>query len=214
MTLLAIDSTRLTTRGDALIKAREFSALLDAHEIVQSARRHLTAAHARAEVELEQARRSGYEEGMRQARADLSALIVQTKADVENAFIALEGRIVQTVLSAVKQVLGTVDDRALLEPSIRRVILQAKNEQTLRLRVCTAQFDAANAAVAAVLKEFPDVEWIDVVNDPAAPHGACVLESDLGVIDGSLETQLAALRRGLLNSFVERRLASDLKSED
>ncbi|HEY0682015.1 MAG TPA: type III secretion system stator protein SctL [Steroidobacter sp.] len=211
--LLSIDRASLMAGRGCVVKADEFTTLVEARETLRLARRAAEELRANLESEIEQARRRGYEAGLREARAELSAQIAETKAQLEHSFVSLEGRIVQTVLKAVQQILANTNDRTLLEPLIRRVLAQANSDTPLRLRVSAEQFDAANEAVSSLLKEFPQVEWIDVAKDPNASRGTCVLESEFGVIDGSIDTQLAALRRGLLNAFVGKRLASDLRSE-
>lgn len=212
--LLSIDRASLAAGRDVVIKADEFATLVEARETLRLARRAAEQMRATVDAEIEQARRRGYEAGLREARAELSAQIAETKAQLEHSFVSLEGRIVQTVLKAVQQILGHTNDRALLEPLIRRVLAQSNSTTPMRLRVSAEQFDAANDAVASLLKEFPQVEWIDVAKDPNATRGTCVLETEFGVIDGSIDTQLAALRRGLLNAFVGKRLASDLRAPD
>ena len=212
--LLSIDRSSLTAGRGCVVKADEFTTLVEARETLRLARRAAEDLRATIQTEIEQARQRGYEAGLREARAELSAQIAETKAQLEHSFVSLEGRIVQTVLKAVQQILANTNDRALLEPLIRRVLAQANSDTPLRLRVSAEQFDAANEAVSSLLKEFPQVEWIDVAKDPNASRGTCVLESEFGVIDGSIDTQLAALRRGLLNAFVGKRLASDLRSEE
>jgi type III secretion protein L len=212
--LLSIDRASLAAGRDVVIKADEFTTLVEARETLRLARRAAEQMRATIDAEIEQARRRGYEAGLREARAELSTQIAETKAQLEHSFVSLEGRIVQTVLKAVQQILGHTNDRALLEPLIRRVLAQSNSTTPMRLRVSAEQFDAANDAVASLLKEFPQVEWIDVAKDPNATRGTCVLETEFGVIDGSIDTQLAALRRGLLNAFVGKRLASDLRAPD
>ena len=212
--LLSIDRASLSAGRGAVVKADEFATIVEARETLRLARRAAEQLRAGVEAEIEQARRRGYEKGQQEARAELSAQIAETKAQLEHSFVSLEGRIVQTVLKAVQQILASTNDRAMLEPLIRRVLAQSNSAAPLRLRVSVEQFDAANEAVSSLLKEFPQVEWIDVAKDPNATRGTCVLESEFGVIDGSIDTQLASLRRGLLNAFVGKRLASDFRSQD
>ena len=40
-------------------------------------------------------------------------------------------------------------------------------------------------------------DFLDVVPDASLERGACLLESELGVVDASLETQLKALENAL-----------------
>jgi len=56
-----------------------------------------------------------------------------------------------------------------------------------------------------VLVQFPEIEFVDVVKDPAGVPGMCVLESEFGIVDASLDSQIAAVREGLIRAFVGKR---------
>jgi len=205
---VAIDKRKLAAATTALVKGSEFSALMTAQEIVTAAQRYAETIEAEMHDQVEAARRAGYDAGMQEARTEFSASVVATVTEMETAFLRLEPRIVNTVMSALQQILGQIDERGLMEQLIRRVLGEARNRKQLRLRVAAVQFDSINQWLAEVLREFPDVEFIDLLKDPAAAPGTCVLESEFGAIDASLDVQLAAVRRGLMSAFIERRVAA------
>lgn len=205
---VAIDKRKLAAATAAVVKGEEFSALITAQEIVMAAQRHAETIKAEMHDQVEAARREGYEAGSQEARTEFSATVVETVAEMELAFLRLEPRIVNTVMSALQQILGQIDERGLMEQLIRRVLGEARHRKQLRLRVAALQFDAINQWLAGVLREFPDVEFIDLLKDPAAAPGTCILESEFGAIDASLDVQLAAVRRGLMSAFIDRRVAA------
>ena len=204
---LIIDRTKLVDVTGPIVKAEHFTQLVEASEVLQEARRSAREIKAGAQAVIDSARRQGYAEGLEQARSELSTQIAQTTARLESSFISLEARIVNTVMGAVQQILRETEERTVMERLIRRVLAERRAEKQLRLRVSASQFDQVNQWLAALLREFPDVEFIDVLKDPNGAHGTCVLESEFGVVDASLETQLAAVRTGLVNAFVRGRLA-------
>ncbi|MET0533994.1 MAG: type III secretion system stator protein SctL [Steroidobacter sp.] len=210
---VAIDKRKLAAATSAVVKREEFSALVTAHEIVTEAQRHAETIEADMHDQVEAARRAGYEAGLQEARTEFSASVVTTVAEMETAFMRLEPRIVNTVMSALQQILGQIDERALMEQLIRRVLGEARNRKELRLRVAATQFDAINEWLAGVMREFPDVEFIDLLKDPNAASGTCILESEFGAIDASVDVQLAAVRRGLMSAFIARRVAAAAAQE-
>lgn len=205
--LVAIDKAKLAGAPGKIVKAEQFSQLMAAHQALADARRYAHDLRAQAEASVAAARQQGYEQGVQQARAELSTLITETTANLESAFVGLEARIVNTVLSALQQILREIDDRTVMQRLVRRVLAEGRAQKQLRLRVAASQFDQVNEWLSEVLREFPEVEFIDVLKDPNGAPGTCVLESELGVIDASLDAQLAAVRRGLVNAFVGKRLA-------
>jgi type III secretion protein L len=208
-----IDKGKLACAGTPVVKKEEFSALLEARDIVAQAHRYGETLQADIHKQVEAARRAGYEAGMQEARTDFSATVVSTVAEMETAFARLELRIVNTVMGALQQILGRIDDRTLMEQLVRRVLGQSRQGKELRLRVAATQFDEVNRWLSDVIKEFPDIEFVDVVKDASAGPGTCVLESEFGAIDASLDVQLAAVRRGLVSAFIDKRVAASTARE-
>ena len=166
-----IDKGKLASASTAVVKKEEFSALLEARDIVAQAHRYGETLKAGMHEQVAAARRAGYEAGMKEARTDFSATVVSTVAEMETAFARLELRIVNTVMGALQQILGRIDDRTLMEQLVRRVLGQSRQGKELRLRVSAAQFDEVNRWLSDVIKEFPDIEFVDVVKDASAAPG-------------------------------------------
>ena len=210
---ILIDKGKLASAATPVVKKQEFSALLEAHEIVAQAHRYGETLKAQMHEQVEAAQRAGYEAGLKEARTDFSTTVVATVAEMETAFARLELRIVNTVMGALQQILGRIDDRTLMEQLVRRVLSQSRQGKQLRLRVAAGQFDEVNRWLSEVIKEFPDIEFVDVLKDATATPGTCVLESEFGAIDASLDVQLAAVRRGLVSAFIDKRVAASTARE-
>jgi type III secretion protein L len=56
---------------------------------------------------------------------------------------------------------------------------------------------AVKERVAALRPDYPTVESFDVVEDPRLAGTACILETEAGVADASVDTQLAAIEKSL-----------------
>jgi type III secretion protein L len=207
--LVSIDKSKLAGADGKIVKRADFTEMLSAQEVVAGARRYAVEMQTTVEASVQAARQAGHEEGLRIAREEFAASVVETTARMESAFVGLEARIVNTVMGALQRILLQIDDREVLKGLIQRVLAEGRSQKHLRLRVAAVQFNEVNAALALVLRDFPEVEFIDVVKDPNAARGTCVLESDFGVIDASLDMQLAAVRRGLINAFVGKRQITD-----
>jgi type III secretion protein L len=206
--MVSIDKATLAGSAGKIVKAAQFTQLLQMQEVMRQVHSYAMQIRTGATMDAQAVRQAGFQRGMEVARAEFAASVVEATAKVEAAFIGLEGRIVNTVMSAIQQILAASDERTVFEGIIRRVLAQARAEKSLRLRVSASQYEQANELLALILKEFPAIEFIDVVKDPDSAPGTCVLESEFGVVDASLDTQLAAIRRGLISSFVGKRPAS------
>lgn len=203
-----IDKRKLAAATTPVVKRDDFAVLLEAREVVTLAHRYGETLKADMREQVEAARRAGYEAGLQEVRTEFAASVVTTVAEMDAAFTRLEMRIVSTVMGALQQVLGQLDQRVVMEKLVRRVLGEARNSKQLRLRVSASQFDEVNQWLSNVIKDFPDVEFVDVLKDPAAVPGTCVLESEFGAIDASLDVQLAAVRRGLVGALIDQRVAA------
>lgn len=203
-----IDKQKLAGASGVVVRHEEFAQLAEAQEIVQQAHQYCATLRASMQEQVERARRAGYEAGERTAREDFAASMTTVVAQMEMAFSRLEIRIVNTVMNALQQVLRNIDQRTVMERLVRQVLAEVRGEKRLHLRVCAEQYDDVNRWLTGVLEEFPEIEFVDVLKDTAAAYGTCVLESELGSIDASLDVQLAAVRRGLVNAFIDKRVAA------
>lgn len=201
-----IDRSQLAAASGPVVKKEHFAALMDARQIVNEATRHAAALQAQMQEQVAAARREGYAAGMQQAQMDFAASMTETTARMNSAFVDLELRIVNTVMQALQQILRRIDDRVVMESLVRQVLAQARSRKDLRLRVAAEDFDRVNQWLPSILKEYPEVDFLDVMKDPSASAGTCVLESELGSIDASVDVQLAAIRRGLVNAFIQKRV--------
>jgi type III secretion protein L len=203
-----IDKGKLAALSGVVARHEEFAVQAETQQILREAHRYCATLRASMEEQVEAARRAGYEAGERAAREDFAASMTTVVAQMEIAFSRLEMRIVNTVMNALQQVLRQIDQRVVMERLVRQVLAEARGEKRLHLRVCAEQFDDVNLWLSGVLREFPEVEFVDVLKDSAAVYGTCVLESELGSVDASLDVQLAAVRRGLVNAFIDKRVAA------
>jgi len=203
--MLLMDRGKLARADGKVIKANDFAQLVTAQETLAQATRRAAEIVAQAETQRDAAIREGRELGIEQGRAEYAASMVEASARMESSFISLEARLVKTIMDALQAILHEIGERTVMERLVRRTIANSNRKSPLRLVVASQQFDTVNALLSSVLAEFPEIEFVDVVQDPAGVPGMCVLESEFGIVDASLDTQLAAIRAGLNRAFVGKR---------
>ena len=72
-----------------------------------------------------------------------------------------------------------------------------RTQKHVTLKVASDMVETVRARVSELTTDFPTVETFDVVEDPRLKGAACVLETEAGVADASVETQLAAIEKSL-----------------
>src|SRR6185436_15162682 len=121
-------------------------------------------------------------------------------------------RLAAIVSMAVERVIEQEDRAGLFRRSLRTIVKLVKDTPMLTLRVTEADRDIAQGAVDAVKSQLSGALPIEVVTDAAMNEGGCRFESDGGVIDAGLDTQLAALRRAVARAA--QQMARESMQED
>jgi hypothetical protein len=123
-------------------------------------------------------------------------------------------RLSALVSMAVERIIENEDRAALFKRSLRTITRLIKDVPMLTLRVPEADRDSAQGAVDAVMSQLSAALPIEIVADAAIPEGGCRFESDRGVIDAGLDTQLAAIRRAVSRAAHQMARESEAAGDD
>ena len=190
--------------GTRLIRAEEYSRLLEAGELLAAARGRADAIRAEAEEAYETRRREGYEDGVMEGRMELLDNMMETAMQAVEYIENIEETLVKVVTSAVRKIIGELDERERIVRVVRTALVSVRSQQKVLIRVCPADEPAVREALAAMIASAPGgVSFLDVSADPRMKPGDCILESELGVVDAGLETQLRALENALAGKIKE-----------
>lgn len=191
--------------GKKVIKADEYQAYTQVHELIEAARAEADRIVAEARAVYESEKKRGYDDGLEEGKFNLSLQMMDTIEATVNYFANVENEITDTVLLAVKKILGEFDDHDLILRIVRSVLAVARNQKQVTLRVAPQQLETVRENLTTIMADFPSINFIDVVADGRLQEGGCLLESEIGVVDASLEIQLNAIRTALKKAFESRR---------
>ena len=79
-----------------------------------------------------------------------------------------------------------------------------RTQRQVTLKVAPGMTDVVKARLAELRSDYPTIETFDVVEDQRLNGAACVLETEAGVADASIETQLAAIAKSLQRHLTGR----------
>lgn len=204
---------------DGLIRADDFAHLVEAARLVESAAadRDQVLAVARNEAQallesagleaqailmqaqkrFEQAYRLGRDQGMQDAAAQWATQAISEAEAQRRHLMRSSARLAGVVSMAVERVIEREDRVGLFQRSLRTILRLVKDAPMVTLRVSESDILEARRAVELMEAQTGTAVAVEVLADAALPSGACRFESDEGVVDAGLETQLAALRRAV-----------------
>jgi len=205
--------------SDGVIRARDFANLIDSVELLAQARveceRLLEQARAEAQAQRDQARdeaaslveqaraqrdaawQTGFDQGMNEASTKWARQALDAAESTRRRLHRQSERLSSLVSLAVERVIDQEDRGGLFRRSLRTIVKLMKDVPMLTLRVHEDDRAEAQHAIGEVLEQGGSQLRIEVVADAGLPSGSCRFESDDGVVDASLDTQLAALRRAV-----------------
>ncbi|MFL9961107.1 FliH/SctL family protein [Paraburkholderia sediminicola] len=140
--------------------------------------------------------RRGYEAGR---RAALYKFVAQPAA-VSFTSRCLAGRLADVVLKTVAGILGELPADVVLPSRLRQCLDASCAQQVLSVRVSADDYEETQRSVRKIEQEL-SAPIFTVLADAGLPPHSLVVETERGVIDGSLTPQLRALEHGMRDAI-------------
>ena len=87
---------------------------------------------------------------------------------------------------------------------VRNALNVVRGQQKVTVRVAPADEAAVLEAMAAMTAGSSGTSFLTVMADPRLERDSCILESELGVVDASLQTQLKALENAFQSKIQQQ----------
>ena len=181
-----------------VVKAADVATVRSAVEIVAAAEAQAAQIRENAKAAYEEERKKGYDKGI----ADGKTEIAMQKLDLVDSSVAfmenVEEKMSDIVMKALKSCVAEIGDREMVIQIVRKTMAAViRTQRQVTLKVAPELVETVRARVSELTATFPTIETFDVVEDPRLKGSACVLETEAGVADASVESQLAAIERSL-----------------
>lgn len=180
-----------------LVKAKDYRILVAAETLIADAQRQAETILAEAEREAETRKRQGYEEGLARGKMEMATQMIDTVERTVSYFAQIEDAVVGLVLHALRKILGEFREEELLRRVVRQALQVVHTQHQIKIRVAPEQQTALNQHLSELLAGYKGIGFAEVVADARLGQQDCVLETEIGVVDASLDVQLQALERAL-----------------
>jgi len=181
-----------------VVKAADVATVRTAAEIVAAAESQAAQIREDAKAAYEEERKKGYDKGIAEGKTE----IAMQKLDLVDSSVAfmenVEGKMSEIVMKALKSCVAEIGDREMVVQIVRKTMSAViRTQRQVTLKVAPELVETVRQRVAELTASFPTIETFDVVEDPRLKGPACILETEAGVADASVESQLAAIERSL-----------------
>ena len=169
----------------------------DAFHVMAEARAALAQIEEQGRRAYERAVEQGKADGVAQGRQAVARLLTESAAAAQSYWATSERRLVAIVNDAVRRIVGNLDNDAAVAGMVERLVSEARDEGKIRLYVSPRQRPAIEKGILDFLKPSPGVATVEVVEDAGVEKDACRVETDLGIVETSVEAQIEALQSAL-----------------
>ena len=175
----------------SVLNARDVKAWQDAFEFLNHAEKQIAEEKTQAEetasrlYEAERAR--GYEDG----KAEATKLITETTLKVDRYLQSIEPQVAKLAMSVINRVLGNFDTRDLVAAAAAHAITDLRREKGLTVTVHPDVVDSVSREFARL--GLSGRMEVTIEGNPSLDRTACIIASDLAVVDASVQTQLSAI---------------------
>ena len=181
-----------------LVKASEVATVRSAEEILAAAEAEAARIREEAKSAFAEEKKRGYEKGL----ADGKMEIAMQKLDLVDSSVkfmeSVEGKMANIVMKALKSCVVEIGDKEMVVQIVRKTMKAViRTQRQVTLKVAPEMVESVKERVAALRAEYPTIESLDVVEDPRLKGPACILETEAGVADASVDTQLAAIEKSI-----------------
>ena len=197
--MLLINKPDFTLVSDRrLVKAADVATVRTAEEVIAAAEADAARIREEAKAAFEEEKKRGYEKGLKDGKLEIAMQKLE-QLDQSVAFMeSVEVKMADVVMKALKSCVMEIGDKEMVVNIVRKTMNAViRTQRHVTLKVAPEMVAVVKERVGALRLEYPTVETFDVVEDPRLKGPACILETEAGVADASVDTQLAAIERSL-----------------
>ncbi len=201
MLIIRQGNLQIETTG-RLVKRAEAQSIEDAMDVLSAAQKEAEDIRQKAKEEFEAQRKLGYEKGLEDGKEEIA---IQKLEQVEKSIDylgSMENKIVEIVLTALKKCVAEIGDRELMVQVVQKAMQAVvRNQQQIALKVSPEMLPTVKERLNEILSKFPGVNYINLMDDSHLKGVSCVIETDAGNVEASLDNQLAAIEKTLRKCF-------------
>jgi type III secretion protein L len=188
----------IINEAETLIRAALSAAETKAKQTVADAQTEAKKIIGAAKAAFETERKKGYAAGMAEGKQELSDLMMSVAAKRMDSFEKFEESIVNIVMRSVKRIIGEMDDARRLRAIVHNALSAVRNQKKVIVRVNPEQAAAVRESIGGIAKGGnDDTPFVEVVADGRLQENDCIIETEIGTVDASLDIQLRAIEKSL-----------------
>jgi type III secretion protein L len=171
------------------IRERMWSDVADLTRLLDEARRVLQATRGQAESLRQRADRDGHAAGVAKAQAEAVRHVLEAHQAARELVGASENRIVSLATSVIARIAPTLNTPDVVATLASEVMPTVREERHVRIHVGSGAAEATREMLQRWQDAHPETGAAQVLTEPRLAPFCCVVESELGRVELSLDAQ-------------------------
>ena len=184
-----------------VLKAADYQQILTYEQHLQQLEQRYRQREKVAAVALAKSIQRGLEEGQERANRQAAEQMVLFAGRVNDTLTRIEDELVEVVTAAVRKVILGFDQEEKVRNAVLAGLELVRGSHKLLVRVHPQQQSAVAAQLDSIQHRFSNLE---VVGDQELQPDDCILESDLGIVNAGVGSQLLVIEQALRMTFSRR----------
>ena len=189
--------------GTKIVKAAELGQLYEASALLEAARQKAADMERAALEAYEEKKREGYADGLEEGKLEHAEKMMETIISSVEFIEGIESTLVNVVNQSIRKIIGEMEDKERIVAIVRNALNVVRGQQKVTVRVAPADEAAVLEAMAGMTAGGGN-SFMTVIADARLERDSCILESELGVVDASLSTQLKALENAFKSKIQQQ----------
>ena len=187
-----------------LVTADEAGVLAQAEDVIAAA--EVEAAQIREEAKAAYAaeKQRGYDDGIAEGKAEILMQKLNLLDESVRYMESIELKVSEIVMKALRKCVAEIGDTELVIQIVKKAMQAVvRNQRQITVKVNPAMVSVVKGRLQEILAEFPSLSYINVAEDAHLAAAACVVETEAGLVEASVEGQLAAIEKSIRKNFAK-----------
>lgn len=193
------------TSSKKVLKAQEFSQLLKIQDLLKEAQQDALRLQEETKTECQRLKQEAQEEGFQEGLVKFNTHLIHLDQKVKEMQHEMQKMVLPLALKAAKKIVG--EQLALSPETIVEIVLQAlkpvRQSHEVKIYVCKEDKELLESEKNKLKALFDHLRILTIEEREGLTQGSCVIETEGGIINATLENQWRALAAAFEN-FLKR----------
>lgn len=187
-----------------LVTAADAGVIADAESIIAAAEAEAAKIREDAKAAFAAEKQRGYDAGIAAGKAEILMQKLNLVDESVRYMESIELKVSDIVMKALRKCVAEIGDQELVVQIVKKAMQAVvRNQRQITVKVNPAMVASVKGRLQDFLADFPSLSYVDVVEDAHLDATACVVETEAGLVEASVEGQLAAIEKSIRKNFAK-----------